>query len=223
MLASPLSPQPPQPPPATAELELHRAVEAAESSFREARSQIRPVEVRFPAGSLSGYDPGGVELAAAATKRELLDHLGSEDLAALRAWIEGKYPDPGDSLKVISLRGEKLATKDSTDAVFDWITGLLARLKRIESLEIRLKLAVTPGEARVELWPAALPADKHKKIYRADDAPTVYLGLYQYRVAKDGYWDIGGDLDLVETEGDTLECRLSPRTGPDAHLPCSLK
>lgn len=221
-LAAPVLPQePPQPTPAAAEVEARQALASAEARLREAQAGVRPVEVPYPAGKMSGYDPGEVKQASEAVKSELLAHLTTDELAALRAYVEAKYPDTAQDLRLITLRGQTLATTDSTAGAFEKLLGFLGRLKKADSLVVRLKLAVTPGEALVELWPAALPA--HLRRYRAGEAPTIYLGLYNYRIAKDGYWDMRGEVNLVDDPGDTLDCRLDPKTGPDRRLPCGLR
>jgi hypothetical protein len=114
-----------------------------------------------------------------------------------------------------------LATSESTTGTFEKVLGLLTRVKKIESLIVQLKLAVTPGDAVVELWPAALPDRKRR--FPAGDTPRIYIGLYRYRVVEGGSWDTEGEVDLVVNDGNTLDCKLFPRTGPERRLPCALR
>jgi hypothetical protein len=200
---------------------VRQSAAAVEARWREAQSLLQPKEVRFPTGSMSGYDPGQVQATAESAKKELLDQLGSEDLAALRAYVEAEFPDTEKDLRVLNLRGETLATRESTAQVSEKISGLLTRLKKLDPLVIRLKLAVTPGEALVELWPAALPS--RKTPFKAGDVVSLYRGLYEYRVVKNGYKAVESRVDFVEQNGSALECKLYELQDPDGPYPCSFK
>jgi hypothetical protein len=200
---------------------VRHAAESAETQLREARSRVQPMEIQIPDGSISGYDPGPVRITAEAARKQLLDQLTSEELAPLRAYVEAGFPDPEKELKILHLRGTNLATEKSTQDVFEKILQILTRLKQLESLMIELRLAVTPGEALIELWPAALPEQKTPA--KAGDLVPLYRGLYQYRVVKNGYKVIESTLDLVDRDGSTLECRLYLLNDPDGPYPCSFR
>ncbi|HEX5757763.1 MAG TPA: hypothetical protein VF121_01070 [Thermoanaerobaculia bacterium] len=195
------------------------AAEAVATKLLELRAEMRPVTIQLPGDSLSGYDPAQVRGAAETAKRELLAQLGTDQLAALRAYVEASYPDASESLEVLSLRdGQRLATRESTEGLFDAIAEVLAVLRGIDSLMVELNLLVTPREALVEMWPAALP--KQKTAASAGDTVPLYRGLYAYRVTKAGFKAIESTLNLVDEAGDTLACKLYSLQDAQGPYPC---
>jgi hypothetical protein len=207
--------------PQAAAADIRQSAAAVEARWREAQALLQLKEVSYPAGAISGYDLGQVETTAESAKRALLDQLASDDLAALRAYVEAEFSDAGKDLRVLNLRGETLATRESTVQVSEKISGLFTRLKKLDTLVIRLRLAVTPGEALVELWPAALPS--RKTPFKAGDVISLYRGLYEYRVVKHGYKAVESRIDFVEQTGSALECKLYELQNPDGPYPCSFK
>ncbi|MGH2626692.1 MAG: hypothetical protein ACRDHY_08595, partial [Anaerolineales bacterium] len=205
-------------PPAAA-VTVKPATEAVAAKLLDLRAEMRPVTIELPGDSLSGYDPAQVQGAAETAKRELLAQLGTDELAALRAYVEASYPDASEALEVLSLRdGQRLATPESTEGLFDAIAEVLAVLRGIDPLMVELNLLVTPREALVEMWPAALP--KQKTAASAGDTVPLYRGLYAYRVTKAGFKAIESTLNLVDEAGDTLACKLYPLQDPQGPYPC---
>jgi hypothetical protein len=200
--------------------DFQQELESVEAHTLQRHQRLTRVSVQFPGGSEEGYKAEEVEKALETSKQDLLKELDAKDLKGLRAYVEVYFP----KAELAYLRGDGdvlLATKSSTEEVFQRLGALLGKLRSIERLALNLKFVSEPDEARFEIWPAgdekaSSPATSNQEI-------LLYRGFYKYRVYKPGFKTVEYTLDLVDQTGSILQCKLYKGDQAEGPYPCLLK
>lgn len=208
--------------------------EELDESARAVRKQVREDSIRLeikaecvivgpPADNqqkeIRGYGKNEVSSLAERTKAGLLNRLSGGDLAGMRSYVSQFFPK-ASSIPSVPLSGGRLLDVEGVNKYFGDVAYFLYKL---ESLKISLNLAVESKPTRALFRIAATGGGQPRETHTNSAVANLYRGYYVYEIIKDGFKPIKAPLNLVDEEGTTLDCILSPINQPDGPYPCKMK
>jgi len=117
--------------------------------------------------------------------------------------------------------GIEYASIDSTKKLYSRATAFIAKIRLVvDRGPVNITVVSIPNEARIEL--STQRGDTTAKT-TISEFPNLYRGLYNYKVTREGYKTIVGDLNLVDEDGTLLECKLYEVGEKEDPNPCTLK
>lgn len=161
------------------------------------------------------------------TKRDLLEPMTSEALLGMRAYVNVFYPSP-DSLVTFTKPAYTfpLVTKASAEKVWRLVDLFIEKIGTFATpavrLAIDLKVVSAPSEARFDI----LSFDRKATVRSTtsdSQIQNLYRGYYQYKVTKAGFKTVLEKLNLVDSRGTSLDCKLYRDDEKDGPYPCPLK
>lgn len=181
----------------------------------------------WPQG-LQGYDPVLFRTAVAEGKRRTVNIFDGDQLSGLRSYVNSSFPTP--KLEYVKRFGKRLISPASASAYAVLLEVYFKRLRDISPLALDVGLVSDPPLAAVNICSYEFPhcISAPATAVRASAATdtvllSFYRGVYWYRVEKAGFKTVSGLLNLVDSKGRVLNCRLliASKSGPA--LPCNLE
>jgi len=140
----------------------------------------------------------------------LLRELGaSDDLEALRSYVDINFPDlaASDALQFSWAPDGGVIEQQQFDSVVARVRDFLARLRTLSPLALHLTVRTDPDGARVAVKP--LLGTRTRETLSNGEFPNLYRGLYEYRVTRQGFETVVGELDLVDDPREVLVCTMT--------------
>lgn len=210
-------------------LRIKTALASAESSVKGNFNAIEAIEIKRQGSAqsfISGYDPDEVIGGITEGKRKLIEGLSGDKLAGLRSYVQLFYPVPTkSSLKMVSSTGlgNTLVVESSKNEVFISSLQFIEKVRNVTSsdrLVINLTVKSDPSTADYDMWP---DGGQHRTTSTNSTLDNVYRGYYTYRITKSGYKTIEQPLNLIDSDGRTLDCSLNKDSDSDGPHPCKLQ
>ena len=206
--------------------QIGQAADSAQHDLQERFNGIQPLVVKLPDGkSSTGYDANAVIDAVRTEQIKLTQTLPAYELVGLRIYIIEMYPVPrAETLETITNRqGQLIVTKRSRDDAFMNAAAFITRLRTLseqERLSIDLKITSEPDQATYDMWASGA---LHRTTTTNNTVDNVWRGLYRYKLTKAGYKPIEDSLNLVDSDGRTLNCHFNRTDEQDGPHPCKLQ
>jgi hypothetical protein len=140
----------------------------------------------------------------------LLRELGTtDDLEALRSYVDLNFPDlsASDALQFSWAPDGGVIEQEQFESVVARAWNFLARLRTLSPLALHLTVRTDPDGARVAVRP--LLGSRTREMLSNGEFPNLYRGLYEYRVSKQGFDTVVGELDLVDDPREVLVCTMT--------------
>ncbi len=116
-----------------------------------------------------------------------------------------------------------IISEDLKSDVFASASRFISQVRRLSEegrLSIDLTVNSNPDRATYDMWPSGGP---HRTTTTKNTIDNIYRGIYRYQITKPGYKPIEGMLNLVDSNGRTLECGLNKTEEQDGPYPCQLQ
>jgi hypothetical protein len=171
-----------------------------------------------------GFDADTVIRIINEGKETLNAGLEKKEFAGLRAYVTEFYKVPTyESLELAgrTVDAQTLITPQAKDDAFANPRRVVEKIESVANesrLAINLRVNSQPEElAKYEMWP---DQGQTRTTVTNNTLDGVYRGYYSYRVTKPGYKKIEDKLNLVDSDGRTLDCTLNKTDDSDGPSPC---
>lgn len=173
---------------------------------------------------IEGFDADRVIAIIKDAKEALNAGIEKKEFRGLRAYVDKFYVIPTyDSLERVGRTRDRrtLITQRSKVAAFENPRRVIKTIRNIASadrLAIDLRINSQPEEsANYDMWPSG---GQHRTTVTNNTLDNVYRGYYTYRVTKTGYKTIEEPLNLVDSDGRSLDCTMNKNSDADGPHPC---
>jgi hypothetical protein len=206
---------------------VEEATTLSESTVRERYYAVEPITVNLPDGkSVTGYDANQVIAILKTSRTNFTEGLSAPELVPLKDYVIQAYPipNPGAMERINDIKTDRvLITEGSKDAAFANVLQFIARIRALinqRRLSIDLTVGSLPEGATFDMWASVGP---HRTTTTNNMVDNVYRGFYRYKVTKGGFKLIEDSLNLVDSDGQRLDCFLNQSNETDGPHPCKLR